>query len=113
MRGPRVGARRRRDFKRYRSCKAVLERAEQLLQSGAGHDIITEFFVEVGTKQPITLAELLVRSLDWEKTRRVRSGFGLAACLCASRRWYPKRTPASPWARGDCLDGEPSETARR
>jgi hypothetical protein len=44
----------------------LLERAEQLLQSGAGQDSITEFFVEVGTKQPIMLAELLVRSLDRE-----------------------------------------------
>ena len=44
----------------YRSRKAILQAAEQLFQSGADQQQITDFFVQVGEKQLIILAKLLV-----------------------------------------------------
>jgi hypothetical protein len=69
MRHPRQGAkayggRMKRSSRRpppspYRSRTAVLQMAEQLVQSGADQHEITDFFIQVGEKRPIILGPVV------------------------------------------------------
>jgi hypothetical protein len=68
-----------RAFKRFRSCKAILETAEKLRQAGADHDSLDDFFAQLAKRQPKLFVKLGARVLlselkkaEQQKMRKTR-----------------------------------------
>jgi hypothetical protein len=63
----------RRPFKRFRSCKAILETAEKLSHAGADHDGLVDFFAQLAKRQPKLFLKLGMRVLRSELKEEERA----------------------------------------